>query len=60
MRANHQRKLPFQPTKEQARIERIERLLGGRLRGKVRRASELEFNYQEATKIATEGLRCRP
>ncbi len=48
-----QLKLRFESPKEQTRLERVERLLGGKLRGKVRRASELAFDYAEATKIAT-------
>lgn len=39
-------------SKEQARLARVERLLGGGLRRKIKRASELQFNYQSATVIA--------
>jgi len=56
MKDNKQQcKLPFESPKEQARLERVERLLGGKLRGRVRRASELAFNYDRATAIATGG-----
>ena len=44
--------------REQARLERVERLLSGKLRGKIQRASELVFDYDRATKIATGGGRC--
>lgn len=37
---------------EETRAERVERILGGKLRGKVRRASELEFDYERATATA--------
>jgi len=47
-----QRELPFQPSKEQARLARVERLLGSELRQKLKRASDLSFNYQSATEIA--------
>ena len=37
---------------EEARLERVERLLGGDLRKHVRPASEMNFNYKTATAIA--------
>ena len=37
---------------EQARIERCRLLLSGQLRGKVKRASELGFDYTKASAIA--------
>ncbi len=49
MRAKSQKNLPFETPKEQDRLDRIERILGGKLRGKVRPASELVFDYQRAT-----------
>lgn len=35
------------------RAERVERLLGGNLQHKIKRASELRFNYHTATALAT-------
>jgi len=49
-------KLQFESTKEQDRLDRVERLLGGKLRGKVRQASELAFNYDRATQKHQESV----
>lgn len=46
-------------TDEAARLERVERLLSGKLGRAVRPASELAFDYGRATKAATTG-RPRP
>jgi len=45
--------LPFDDPKEQARLARVERLLSGQLRHKLKRASELQFDYETATALAT-------
>ena len=52
-----QLRLPFEPAKEQARRERVERLLSGDLRHKIKRASDLRFSYQTATAIARRAQR---
>ncbi len=46
-----QLRLPFKPPKE-SKVERCQRLLSGRLGHKLKPASELQFNYQAATRIA--------
>lgn len=46
-----QLRLPF--NLNETREERVERLLGGKLREKVKRASDRRFDYSEATRIAT-------
>ncbi len=51
-----QRELPFPSPKEQARLARVERLRGGKLRGKIKPASALMFNTStaaEADRLAT-------
>ena len=47
-----QRLLPFEPSRERARLDRVERLLSGQLGRHVRPASELAFNYPTATALA--------
>ena len=56
MRAKSQKNLPFESAKEQTRLERVERILGGKLRDKVRPASELAFDYYEATRTHQQGV----
>ena len=53
MSSNTQRRLPFDPAKEQQRLDRVGRLRSSKLRGRIKRASELRFNYDQATKAAT-------
>ena len=43
--------------KEQARRQRIERLLGGELRKHVRPASEMNFDYEIASVVARRSQR---
>lgn len=47
-----QLRLPFPPPKE-SRAEKADRLLSGKLGYFVKPASELMFNYDQATKAAT-------
>jgi len=54
-----QLELPLRPVDE-TRLERVERIMGGQLGRVVRPASELAFDYDTATRVATEGTRCRP
>ena len=51
-RPHRQRLLPFEPSKEQQRLARVERLCSGKLRGKIRPASEMFFIYEAASAIA--------
>lgn len=41
--------------REAKRRQRVERLLSGELRGKIRPASELMFDFEQASRIARRG-----
>ena len=54
MRTDRQLPLPFDP-KIETQAERCRRILSGQLGRVVRPASELMFDYDQATKIARQG-----
>ena len=57
MNTNRQRELPFEPSREQARLARVERLLSGRWGLKLKTAARLfdEKAFREASLLAAQG-----